>query len=306
MAPLANNPLELRAARGRQGALALGDYAQLVKPRIILLLVVTSYCAMVVASHGLPSFWPSLLGTVGLALSAGGAHAVNMWYDRDIDALMARTSDRPVPAGRVPATRSLALGIALEVLSFALLLDLNLLTALLSLAGFAYYVGIYTMWLKRRTPQNIVIGGGAGAFPPLVGWAAVTGHVSLAAIWMFLIIFLWTPAHFWSLALYRQDDYRRAGVPMMPVARGERATKVQALIYTLLLVVATLALYLTGVVGTVYLAAAALLGLGFVAMCLRLFGEHPPAVRRAKATFGYSLVYLTLLFAAMVLNLRTF
>jgi protoheme IX farnesyltransferase len=303
MAPLAN-PLELDVARGRAGVASLGDYVQLLKPRIILLLIITSYCAMVVASHGLPAFWPSLLGTLGLALSAGGAHAVNMWYDRDIDALMARTNDRPVPSGRIPATRSLIIGIALEVVSFALLLDLNLLTALLSLGGFIYYVGIYTMWLKRRTPQNIVIGGGAGAFPPLIGWAAVTGHLSLAAFWMFLIIFLWTPAHFWSLALFRQDDYRRANVPMMPVARGERVTKVQSLMYTLMLLAATLGLYLTGVVGSLYLAAAAVLGVGFVAMCLGLLRERAPEVRWAKATFGYSLVYLTLLFAAMVLNVH--
>ncbi len=303
MASLAN-PLGIEAARSRAGVATLGDYVQLLKPRIVLLLIITSYCAMVVASHGLPAFWPSLIGTVGLALSAGGAHAVNMWYDRDIDGLMARTADRPVPSGRIPALRSLALGVALEAVSFGLLLNLNLLSALLSLAGFAYYVGVYTMWLKRRTPQNIVIGGGAGAFPPLIGWAAVTGHLSLAAFWMFLIIFLWTPAHFWSLALFRQEDYRRAQVPMMPVARGEHVTKVQSLMYTLMLLCATLGLYLTGAVGSLYLIAASLLGLGFVAMCVGLLRERMPQVRWAKATFGYSLVYLTLLFAAMVLNVH--
>ncbi len=303
MASLAN-PLGIEAARSSAGVATFGDYIQLLKPRIVLLLIITSYCAMVVASHGLPAFWPSFVGTIGLALSAGGAHAVNMWYDRDIDGLMARTADRPVPSGRIPALRSLALGVALEAVSFGLLLNLNLLTALLSLAGFVYYVGIYTMWLKRRTPQNIVIGGGAGAFPPLIGWAAVTGHLSLAAVWMFLIIFLWTPAHFWSLALFRQEDYRRAQVPMMPVARGERVTKVQSLMYTLMLLFATLGLYLTGVVGSLYLIAASLLGLGFVAMCIGLLRERVPQVRWAKATFGYSLVYLTLLFAAMVLNVH--
>ncbi|EQD46598.1 protoheme IX farnesyltransferase, partial [mine drainage metagenome] len=160
--------------------------------------------------------------------------AVNMWYDRDIDVLMHRTSDRPVPTGRIPATRSLWMGLAMELASLPLMwFGVNALTAILSFGGFLYYVVIYTMWLKRRTPQNIVIGGGAGAFPPLIGWAAVTGQVSVAALLMFLIIFLWTPPHFWSLALYRQEDYRSAGIPMMPVARGPRVTKVQSLIYAL-------------------------------------------------------------------------
>ena len=297
------NPLELESARLRAHAWRLGDFVQLTKPRIVLLLVLTSYCAMVVANHGLPAFWPSALATLGLALSAGGAHAVNMWYDRDIDALMQRTEGRPVPAGRIRAQTSLGFGIALEALSFALLyLTVNPLTALLSLGGFAFYVFVYTVWLKRRTPQNIVIGGAAGAFPPLIGWAAVTGRVGLPAVLMFMIVFLWTPAHFWSLALFRQDDYRRARVPMMPVARGERAAKLQALLYTALLVAASLGLYLTGAVGALYLAAAAVLGLGFLGVCLRLLAERAPDVTWAKRTFGYSLLYLTLLFLAMVLD----
>jgi protoheme IX farnesyltransferase len=299
-------PIEAQAAAHAETA-RLGDYVQLLKPRIILLLVITAYCAMVVAAHGLPPFFLSLYAMLGLALSAGGAHAVNMWYDRDIDALMARTHERPVPQGRIPATRSLTIGISLMAISFVLLLvTVNLLTALLALGGFLYYVLIYTMWLKRSTPQNIVIGGGAGAFPPLIGWAAVTGSVGLAAVLMFLIIFLWTPPHFWALALYRQDDYRRAGVPMMPVVRGERSTKLQMVSYAALLLVASAGLYFTGVVGAVYLAVAIALSAGFLAQTLVLLREHAPETKLAKRTFGYSLLYLTVLFAAMVLNVRAF
>ncbi|MDA8344567.1 MAG: heme o synthase [Thermaerobacter sp.] len=299
-------PIEAKAA-SRAGTASLGDYAQLTKPRIILLLVITAYCAMVVAAHGLPPFLLSLYTLLGLALSAGGAHAVNMWYDRDIDAVMARTNDRPVPQGKIPAVRSLYFGISLMGVSLVLLLaTVNLLTALLALGGFLYYVLIYTMWLKRSTPQNIVIGGGAGAFPPLIGWAAVTGQIGLAAVLMFLIIFLWTPPHFWALALYRQDDYRRAGVPMMPVVRGERSTKVQMISYAALLLIASAALYFTGVVGAAYLGIALALSIGFLVMTGLLLREHAPETTFARRTFGYSLLYLTVLFAAMVLNVRTF
>ncbi len=299
-------PIEVKASP-HAGAASLGDYVQLTKPRIVLLLVITAYCAMVVAAHGLPPFFLSLYTLVGLALSAGGAHAVNMWYDRDIDVLMARTNDRPVPQGKIPAARSLAIGIGLMAASLVLLLlTVNVLTALLALGGFLYYVLVYTMWLKRSTPQNIVIGGGAGAFPPLIGWAAVTGQVGLAAVLMFLIIFLWTPPHFWALALYRQDDYRRAGVPMMPVVRGERSTKWQMLAYASLLLLASVALYFTGTVGTVYLGVALVLSLGFLAMTAVLLREHAPETKLARRTFGYSLLYLTVLFAAMVLNVRAF
>ncbi len=302
------NPMPIQAkVAARATTASLGDYVQLLKPRIILLLVITAYCAMVVAAHGLPPFFLSLYTLLGLALSAGGAHAVNMWYDQDIDAVMARTSDRPVPQGRVPAGRSLVLGISLMAVSLVLLLvTVNLLTALLALGGFLYYVLVYTMWLKRSTPQNIVIGGGAGAFPPLIGWAAVTGQVGVAAVLMFLIVFFWTPPHFWSLALYRQDDYRRAGVPMMPVVRGERSTKLQMISYTVLLLAASVALYFTGVVGVIYLGVAVALSVGFLVMTVLLLREHAPSTQLARRTFGYSLLYLTVLFAAMVLNVRSF
>jgi len=281
----------------------LRDHLALAKPMIVVELLVTAAGAMVVAHGALPSLGAALATLFGLGLSAGGANAVNMWYDRDIDQVMQRTQRRPVPTGRIPAERSLWLGVIAEVAATALLaFAVNPLAAALSLAGFVYYVFIYTFWLKRSTPQNIVIGGGAGAFPPLVGWAAMTGHVSWAAVLMFLIVFLWTPPHFWALALYRQDDYRRAGVPMMPVVRGDRSTKLQSLAYAVALLAASVALYLTHVVGTAYLVIALALGLGFVAISVRLLAERAPDVTWAKRTFRYSLVYLTVVFGAMVLD----
>jgi protoheme IX farnesyltransferase len=289
----------------RRTALAvLGDYVSLAKPRIVLLLLITCACAMVVAADGVPDVGVGLVTLLGLALSAGGANAINMWYDRDIDAVMARTQDRPVAAGRLPPRAALWAGIGGAGLAVAILLTVNPLTAALALGGFVYYVFVYTMWLKRRTPLNIVIGGGAGAFPPLVGWAAVTGHVGLAAVLMFGIVFLWTPPHFWALALYRQEDYRRAGIPMMPISRGERTTKRQVVYYTVLLLVVSALLYTTGRVGAVYLAVAVLLGLGFIGYGVRLLREHPPEDLWAKRTFRYSLVYLAVLFGAMMLNLK--
>ena len=277
----------------------------LTKPRIVALLLVTAFCAMVVAKDGLPPVWTTLATLLGLALSAGGANAVNMWYDRDIDRIMTRTRGRPLPAGRLAPQAALRFGIAAAGTAVVLLTTtVGWLAASMAAAGFVYYVFIYTMWLKRRTPQNIVIGGGAGAFPPLVGWAAVTGQVGLAAILMFLIIFLWTPPHFWSLALYKDEDYRRAGIPMMPVIHGWRSTKIQSAIYTVLLLGASLLLYLTGRVGIWYLAAATVLGIVFVAHTLRLLQEQAPQVRWAKRTFHFSLLYLTALFAAMVFDVR--
>ena len=288
-----------------QRALATASsYLALTKPRIVLLLLITGYCAMVVADHGLPPWHLAVWAMLGLALSAGGAHAVNMWYDRDIDPLMARTCDRPLPAARLSPARALAFGLLCEAVSLPVLgLGTNWLAALLSLGGFLYYVLIYTMWLKRRTPQNIVIGGGAGAFPPLVGWAAVTGTIGVAAVLMFLIVFLWTPPHFWSLALYKDQDYRRAGIPMMPAVRGWLVTKRQQVLYAVLLTVASLGLYWTHEVGVVYLAVAALLGVAFIAHTVVLLREPQPEVAWAKRTFHFSLLYLTGLFAAMVLFL---
>lgn len=285
----------------RRNAETLRDYLALTKPRIIVLLLVTGFCAMLVAAHGLPNVPRSLVTLLGLGLSCGGANAVNMWYDRDIDPIMSRTSHRPIPLGRIKPGRALVFGVAAEVVSFFMLgLAVNWLTAVLALCGYIYYVVIYTMWLKRRTPQNIVIGGGAGAFPPLVGWAAVTGTLGPAAILMFLIIFLWTPPHFWSLAVYKNEDYRRAGIPMMPAVAGVRVTKWQSLLYTVLLLIASLMLYLTHVVGLLYLIVAAVLGLVYVVYMLCWLREVHPAVLWAKRSFSFSLLYLTVLFAVMV------
>lgn len=284
----------------------IGDYITLTKPRIMLLLLFTGFSAMIVALGRIPGWQVSIFTLVGLGLSTGGAAALNMWYDRDIDQIMGRTQARPIPAGRMAPGHALAFGIAAEVVAIAILgFGVNWLTALLAFAGFVYYVGIYTMWLKRRTPQNIVIGGGAGAFPPLVGWAAATGHLSWAAVWMFMIIFLWTPPHFWSLALYKNEDYVRAKIPMMPVVRGERSTKVQSLAYAVVLLASSVALYATGVVGRVYLAAALVLGVGFIVILVRLMIERAPQLEWAKRTFRYSLLYLLGVFAFMLVNVRS-
>jgi len=297
------SPSPLPERRRRGAADVLRDYVALTKPRIVLLLIFTALAAMVVAAGGVPPIGRALLTLLGLSLSAGGANAVNMWYDRDIDPLMERTSGRPVAAGRVAGREAALFGVALEVSSLLLLgLFVGPETTLFSLAGFVYYVFIYTMWLKRRTPQNIVIGGGAGAFPPLVGWTAVAGHAAVAAWLMFAIVFLWTPPHFWALALFRNTDYRRAKIPMMPLVRGEWVTKWQALIYALLLLAASILLFFTGRVGVLYLGSALVLGVGLVISSVLLFRERLPDVRWAKGTFRFSLAYLTLLFAAMMLN----
>ncbi len=283
----------------------VADLVTLTKPRIMALLLFTGFSAMIVALGHVPSWRVAVLTLVGLGCSTGGAAALNMWYDRDIDIVMGRTKARPIPAGRIRPTVALAFGIGLEVAALVILgLGVNVLTAGLALAGFIYYVGIYTMWLKRSTPQNIVIGGGAGAFPPLVGWAAATGHLSWAAVWMFLIIFLWTPPHFWSLALYKNEDYVKAHIPMMPVVRGEKTTKVQSLVYAVLLVASSILLYETHVVGRVYLVAAVVLGLGFIAVLVRLLREKIPELDWAKRSFRYSLLYLLGIFGFMLANVR--
>ncbi|MDA8192462.1 MAG: heme o synthase [Thermaerobacter sp.] len=284
--------------------MVISDFIALMKPRIIVLLLITAYCAMVVAAGKLPSLALTAATLAGLGLSTGGAHAVNMWYDQDIDRVMRRTRNRPVAAGRMRGETALAFGIVTEAVSFGLLgWTVNWMAAAWSLAGFLFYVFVYTIWLKRRTPQNIVIGGAAGAFPPLVGWAAVTGQVSLAALIMFLIIFLWTPPHFWALALYKQEDYRSAGIPMMPVARGPQVTKWQSLGYSVALLGVSLLLYWTHVVTADYLVAAAVLGVAFIGYNLRSLLERAPQLAWAKKTFRFSLVYMALLFTAMVLTI---
>jgi protoheme IX farnesyltransferase len=277
------------------------DYVTLTKPRVQLLLLLTTVSTMYVA--GDPSLGLVALTCLGGSLSAGGAAAVNHYWDRDIDARMARTATRPVPSGRVAPRAALTFGLVLGVLSFLeLALAVNLLAASLALAGFLGYVLVYTIWLKRTTPQNIVIGGAAGAVPPLVGWAAVTGGLDPAALYLFAIVFYWTPPHFWALSLLMKDDYERVGVPMMPVVHGEAETRRQILLYTGLLVVLTLLPVVFGFFGVLYAVAAAGLGGAFLSHALRL---HRRADRAsALRTYLYSLAYLALLFGAMVADAR--
>jgi len=278
------------------------DYVTLTKPRIMTLLLLTGFCGMVVGAGGLPPLWLVAATMTGLALACGGASALNHVLDADIDRLMGkRTRSRPVAAGRVPAPHALEFGLALSAFSFVLLAGVvNVLTAALALVGNLFYVLVYTRLLKRSTPQNIVIGGAAGAVPPLVGWAAATGNLTLPALALFAVVFLWTPPHFWALALLIKRDYAAAGVPMLPVVRGERETARQIVLYTVALVAFTLAPALWGQFGLVYLVAAAALGGGFLWLAWRLRRERTPA--RAGLLFHYSLAYLALLFVAMALD----
>jgi protoheme IX farnesyltransferase len=278
------------------------DYVTLTKPRIMTLLLLTGLCGMFVGAKGLPPLWLVVVTMLGLALACGGASALNHVLDADIDKLMGkRTRSRPVAAGRMPAPYALEFGLALSALSFVLLAGVvNVLTAGLALVGNLFYVLVYTRLLKRSTPQNIVIGGAAGAVPPLVGWAAATGNLTLPALVLFAVVFLWTPPHFWALALLIKRDYAAAGVPMLPVVRGEDETARQIVLYTAGLVAFTLAPALWGMFGLVYLVAAAALGAVFLWLAWRLRRERTPA--RAKILFHYSLAYLALLFVAMALD----
>jgi protoheme IX farnesyltransferase len=281
---------------------AISDFVSLTKPRIISLLLVTTIAPMYVA--GSPAWWRVLIVAIGGYLMAGGANAVNMYVDRDIDDVMSRTRLRPIPSGRMAPIVVLAFGVALAVAATWLLgRFINPLTAALALGGFYFYVFIYTRWLKRTTPQNIVIGGAAGAFPPLVGWAAVTGGIDLTAIYLFLIVFFWTPPHFWALALLKQRDYGRAGVPMAPLVWGERETMDQILWYTLILLPLTLLPAAFGAFGVLYLLAAAVLGAILLLGVLRIRSEAN-WTKSAWWVYKYSLLYLALLFVAMVVDRR--
>jgi protoheme IX farnesyltransferase len=281
---------------------AARDYVTLTKPRIMSLLLLTGGAGAFVGARGAPSAGVFAATMLGLALACGGASALNHYLDRDIDRLMgARTEGRPVASGRLEAPRALEFGLALSAASFALLDSLvNLPTALLALAGNLFYVLVYTRWLKRTTAQNIVIGGAAGAVPPLVGFAGSTGHLGWAAAAMFAVVFVWTPPHFWALALMLKEHYRRAGVPMLPVARGDRETARQIVAYTVVLVVVTLVPAALGVFGLVYAVAAILLGglFAWYAFELRRSLARAAAVR----LFHYSLLYLALLFVAMAMD----
>lgn len=283
---------------GETGQVA--DFLALLKPRVMSLVVFTGLAGLVAAPGAIHPFLAAV-AVLCIAVGAGAAGAVNMWYDRDIDSVMERTRRRPIPMGHVPPAEALAFGVALSLFSVMVMgLAVNWTAAALLALANGFYVFVYTMWLKRRTPQNIVIGGAAGAFPPMIGWAAVTGSVSLESIALFLIIFAWTPPHFWALALYRDGDYARAGVPMLPVVAGRRATRRQILIYSLLLLPISLVPSLLGTAGLVYGAVAALMGAGFVFLAMRVLREtHASAPRDL---FGYSILYLFALFGALMVE----
>jgi heme o synthase len=277
------------------------DYFELTKPKVQTLLLFTTVTTMEIA--GSPTVGKLALTCLGGYLSAGGAGAVNHYYDRDIDAQMKRTATRPIPAGRIAPRAALIFGFGLATLSFALMsLTINLLAASLALTGFVGYVGVYTLWLKRRTPQNIVIGGAAGAIPPLVGWAAVRGSLSWTAVYLFAIVFYWTPPHFWALSLLMKDEYAKVSVPMMPVVRGERETRRQILLYTLLLYAITQLPFCAGEFGVFYLIASLVLGLAFIGGSVLLYRRADR--RTALRLYLFSLCYLALLFGAMVADVK--
>jgi protoheme IX farnesyltransferase len=292
----------VKPALAHQGLRQLvGDYVTLTKPRVQLLLLLTTVSTMLVA--GSPSIGLILLTLLGGALSAGGAGAVNHWYDRDVDALMPRTATRPVPSGRVSPRAALTYGIVLELISFTQLsLTVNVLSALLALSGFLGYVFIYTLWLKRATPQNIVIGGAAGAVPPLVGWAATRGSLDPAALYLFAIVFYWTPPHFWALSLLMKDEYAKVGIPMLPVVRGEPETRRQITLYSVLLVAITFLPFAGQLFDGIYAISAAVLGTAFLSLAVHL--QRHPGRRAALRLYLFSLLYLALLFVAMVADVK--
>lgn len=277
------------------------DYVALAKPRIIVLLLITTAAAMIMAARGVPPLATAFWTLLGGALAAGSAGALNCVFDADIDGLMRRTMERPIPTGRVTLVNATIFAVVLGVASFAILdLLVNPLAAWLSLGGNIFYVAIYTMWLKRTTPLNIVIGGAAGAVPPLVGWAAVTHQIGAPALGLFALIFLWTPPHFWSLALMTETDYDKAKVPMMPNVAGEERTKREIIYYTVLLVAASLVLYPLHVMGALYTAAAAVLGAIFLYDTLRTWKDA--GTFWARRTFKFSLLYLALMCLVMVID----
>ncbi len=297
---LSAGPLAFTADAASAGGAELRDFVALLKPRVMSLVVFTGFVGLVMAPGALHPVLAAI-AILCIAVGAGAAGAINMWYERDVDAVMVRTRDRPIPAGRMEPAEALGFGIVLSIGSVMVMaLAVNLVAAALLALSIGFYVFVYTMWLKRRTPQNIVIGGAAGAFPPMIGWAAVTGDVSVASLVLFAIIFMWTPPHFWALALFRSDDYARAGIPMLPVTAGAAETRRQILFYSLALVPLALVPWMIGLTGAVYLAAAAVLGLVFVAGAVAVWRDQGDAA--AKRLFGYSIVYLFLLFAVMMID----
>ncbi|MEM6850988.1 MAG: heme o synthase [Pseudomonadota bacterium] len=297
----------------------VGDYFDLLKPRVMSLAIFTAFVGLMAA----PGDMNPVLGFASLlaiAAGAGAAGALNMWYDADIDAVMARTSGRPIPSGRVPRAEALALGVGLSALSIVTLaLAANYTAAALLAFAIFFYMGVYTLWLKRTTPQNIVIGGAAGALPPVIGWAAATGEVSAASVWMFLIIFLWTPPHFWALALYKSGDYDRAGIPMLPLVKGDRAARRYIFAYAVVLAAASIAPFALGVFGLTYGGIALAGGLVFASLAFRVLRDGaaqaesgasgaperslylaPAAKRSARDLFAFSILYLFLIHVAIL------
>ncbi len=282
----------------------IGDFVQLLKPRVMSLVVFTGFVGLVIAPGTLHPVLAAI-AILCIAIGSGAAGAINMWYDRDIDAIMDRTANRPIPAGRIAPNDALVFGGLLSLFSVGLLgLATNWVAGGLLASAILFYVFVYTVWLKRRTPHNIVIGGAAGAFPPMIGWAAVTGDVGAMPLILFAIIFFWTPPHFWALALFRSGDYGRAGIPMLPVVAGRRTTKAQMLAYTVVLLPLSVSPYLFGATGLVYGAGAALLGLLFIVSAVGVWREPDDAGdRRARQMFGFSIMYLFLLFALLLADL---
>lgn len=305
--------LEQNAMTGTAASLThetdLRDWIALLKPRVMTLVVFTGLIGLLVAPGHLH---PVLAFTAVLciAVAAGACGAINMWYDRDIDALMRRTRNRPIPAGHIAPGEALGFGITLAVAAVIVMgLAINLAAASVLALSIGFYVFVYTMWLKRRTPQNIVIGGAAGAFPAVIGWAAVTGSVDLVPLILFAIVFFWTPPHFWSLALWANDDYRRANVPMLPVVAGAKETRRQIVLYSLLLIPLSLAPWAIGFAGIIYALAAAILGAGFLLCIWRVARDRQDATgvsltndAPARAAFKYSIIYLFVLFAALAVD----
>jgi protoheme IX farnesyltransferase len=276
-------------------------WLELTKPRIVLLVLFTGLPAALLAAHGMPharAFWG---GMIGIALSAASAAAFNHYFDRDIDALMVRTRNRPIPSGRISPAMAAAFGIALAWMAWTVLaVACNALAAVLAMANIFYYAVVYTVWLKRRTPLNIVIGGGAGASAPVIAWAAITGHVGLPAVLLAGIVFMWTPPHFWALSLYRRDDYARAGLPMLPVTHGEAETRRQILGYSIVLVALTIAVAPLSGLGPLYLVSAVVLGALFIGGAERL--RRSASIPAASQLFRYSILYLFLLFLVMTVD----
>jgi heme o synthase len=288
------------SARPASGAVATArDYLSLLKLRIVALLDATAIGVMIPAAHGHPRLLSVAAVLVGGTLAAGGAHSINCWFDRDIDAAMSRTRRRPIPDGRIPAWHALVIGMGLNVLAFAVLwAGANLFAAELALSGTLIYIFVYTIWLKRSTPLNIVIGGAAGAMPPLVGWAAATGRLDISALALFGVIFFWTPPHFWALAQIIKSDYARAQIPVLPVVAGEQSAKRQSVVYAVLTAIVSIVPFFTGSAGAIYLAGASVLGIGLVGLTLLDLSGR----RWTRRLFAYSIAYLAVLFTLFAIS----